>query len=253
MHLSDGRHLTVREFGDPHGFCVVYNHGGLLCGLDISPADSVAREMGLRIVAIDRPGVGSSTLTRGQNTADWASDVEEVLGRLKVTEFSALGWSLGGQYALSLAAKARSVVVVAGALPLTPQRLAELNRTDRLLTTLSTARPSAARATFRVMRVAAPIVGRAASVDIGPWMWEGLAQPDGMVEEYRRFARPWGFNLSEVACPVHIWQGQKDSLVLPSWGRVMAAEIPHAHLHEVSGAGHFVAYDRWADVLKGLV
>ena len=80
-------------------------------------------------------------------------------------------------------------------------------------------------------------------------MREALAQPTGMAQEYRAWARPWGFGLSDVRCPVTVWQGDSDALVPAQWARSLTADIPGAHLHSVAGEGHFLAYRRWDEVL----
>ncbi len=98
--LSDGRALSYREFGAPDGFPIINNHGGLVCGLDISPAHEIARELGIRIISPDRPGIGKSSAKSGRTLLDWASDVRELADTLKLGRFGIVGWSMGGQYAL---------------------------------------------------------------------------------------------------------------------------------------------------------
>ncbi len=74
---------------------------------------------------------------------------------LGLPRFGAFGWSLGGQYALALGAglpyRVSAVVVVAGCLPMNPDRISEVNRTDRTILRLSSDHPRVARRTFRVM------------------------------------------------------------------------------------------------------
>ena len=60
VELDDGRKLGYSEFGDLNGFPVINNHGGCLCRLDIEPADDISKELGIRIISPDRPGIGLS-------------------------------------------------------------------------------------------------------------------------------------------------------------------------------------------------
>src|SRR5215475_7482801 len=99
--LRDGRTLAYREYGDAAGAVVVHCHGGLVCGLDAAPFHATAQELGLRIIAPDRPGLGESSAALGRATGDWAADVEDLLTALAVERASVLGWSMGGQYALA--------------------------------------------------------------------------------------------------------------------------------------------------------
>lgn len=265
MKLPDGRTLAFREYGDPDGYPVVNNHGGLVCGLDISSADGAAKELGLRIISPDRPGVGDSSREPGRRTGDWSADVAVLLDHLGIAECGAFGWSLGSEYALALGATgvAKRVVVVGGMLPLTRDRLGRINHTDRLIAALSQKRPELARALFVTMRSAAglthAITSRLSSnedravvrnlTDFPQWMRHALQQPHGMVEEYLVMCRPWGFDATAVNCPVDVWHGVDDGYVPLEMGLELAAALPHATLHEVSDAGHFLAYRRWAEVL----
>ena len=264
MRLPDGRTLDHREYGDPHGYPVVNNHGGLMCGMDIEPADATAKELKLRIISPDRPGVGDSTQLSGRTTGDWPADVGALLQSLGIDECGAFGWSLGSDYALALGAAgvANRVVVVGGMPPSTPERLARLNRTDRVLSRLSQQHPATARAAFVTMRTVAGLThdatARMSGVDADTvrgltqfpdWMRHALEQPQGMVEEYRAMCRPWGFDVADVGCPVDVWHGTQDEYVPLDLGRELAEQLPLATLHEVAGAGHFLAYSRWADVL----
>lgn len=257
----------MREYGDPDGFPVVYNHGGLLCGADVAPANEVARRMGVRLIAPNRPGVGLSTQSPGRSVANWLPDMEELLAERGVMTFSALGWSMGGPYALALAPLAQRIAVVGCTLPLSGRHLSEVNRTDRLLTRLSRRVPLAARGGFKAMRVGAGLVPRVTREMVrgedaeilpslegfGQWMNEGLAQPDGMVGEYTAISGSWGFALGSVSCPVVVWQGDEDALVPATWARELTLALPSAQIREVVGAGHFLAYRRWDAVLGSVL
>lgn len=264
MRLRDGRWLNIREYGDPHGYPVVYNHGGLMCARDVEPADAAARDLGIRLIAADRPGVAGSDRKPGRLTADWEDDVEQLLTALDVRAFSALGWSLGGQYALSLGRQARAVVVVAGCLPFTGRWLDEVNQADRLLARTSTRWPWLARMMLTAIRPRGSMTtARTARMlceadryvleglpDFTAWMREGLVQPSGVVDEYRSCTMPWGFSLRDVPAPAVLWQGTEDTLVPAHWAEEILAALPNGRLASVAGAGHFVAYRHWQQVLQ---
>jgi pimeloyl-ACP methyl ester carboxylesterase len=277
IELGDGRALAYREYGDRDGFPIVNCHGGLLCGLDVAPFDAPARARGLRIVSPDRPGLGGSGPAPGRTTADWADDVGALLDALAIEQCALLGWSMGGQYALAtaalLAARVSRTTVIAGCLPLdAAAHFERLNAMDRRLTRLAQHHPHVAAETFRALGEMARHAPKAwahvsmrGAVPEEASSVEGLPDPgiaaaaavaleggDGMTEEYRAWARPWGFTAEDVAGPVDVWHGDRDELVPPEWGAELARRIPEGRLHAVAGAGHFLGYTHTAEILDRL-
>jgi pimeloyl-ACP methyl ester carboxylesterase len=278
IDIGGGRRLGCREFGRPDGTPVVNCHGGLLCGLDIAAFDDTARELGVRIVSPDRPGLASSSSSPDRVTGDWADDVAALLDALAIEQTAVLGWSMGGQYALACAARIADrvtrTVVIAGAVPLDDDdAFAELNAMDRRLTRLSQHHPHVARTTFRTLgeiarhspdvwahlttRGAVPEEASAIRSLPDPGIADAAAvaldHGDGMVEEYRAWVRPWGFAPEDVPGPVTIWQGEADELIPPKWAHELTHRIPDARLELRAGEAHFVGYRHQEDVLRGLI
>ena len=56
-------------------------------------------------------------------------------------------------------------------------------------------------------------------------------------------ARPWGFDLHEIKCPVHVWHGDADDTVTLANGTYQANVIPKATLHKIGGEGHWLLYE----------
>ena len=63
-------------------------------------------------------------------------------------------------------------------------------------------------------------------------------------------AQPWGFDLGEIECPVHVWHGDADDTVTLPNGRYQANVIPQATLHEIPGEGHWLLYEHLGDILR---
>ncbi len=79
-----------------------------------------------------------------------------------------------------------------------------------------------------------------------------LNSPDGMVEEYRAWALPWGFAPEQLRGTVIWWQGEDDSLVPPAWANKIVPQIPNARLHLLPAEGHMLAYNHYRDILSEL-
>jgi pimeloyl-ACP methyl ester carboxylesterase len=277
IELGGGRALAYREYGDPEGLTIVNCHGGLLCGLDVAPFDGPARGLGLRLVSPDRPGLGRSGPAPGRTTADWPDDVAALLDALEIEQCALFGWSMGGQYALACAARLAPRVtrttVIASCLPLdATEHFEQLNAMDRRLTRLAQHHPHVATDTFRALAEMARRAPKAwahatmrGAVPEEASSVEGLPDPgiaaaaavaleggDGMTEEYRAWARPWGFAPEDVMGTVDVWHGDHDELVPPEWGAELARRMPEGRLHRVAGAGHFLGYTHTSEVLAGL-
>jgi pimeloyl-ACP methyl ester carboxylesterase len=277
LQLDDGRTLSWRAHGPDDGRVVVHHHGGLLSGAYASTAAATCRELGVRLVTPDRPGIGASTPRPGRTTADGAADVRQLLDHLGVERAGSLGWSMGGQYAIATAAllvdRIDRLVVVDGAVPLdAPGALDELNRMDRRLTGLAVDRPRTARATFRALGLVARRLPRAAARSMARGlsdadgavvaaldahvlagaMAEAMAQPDGMAEEYRAWARPWGVPLAASAVPATVVRGSTDELIPEGWAARLATGLG-AERDDVEGAGHLLLLTDWARVLRPFV
>jgi pimeloyl-ACP methyl ester carboxylesterase len=81
---------------------------------------------------------------------------------------------------------------------------------------------------------------------------EGLRNPAAIVDDYRVFGRPWGFEPDQVGVPTSIWQGDADDLVPPAWADQLAAAIEASSLEVVPGAGHLLWYDHWSELFAGI-
>src|SRR5687768_5971904 len=94
--------LHVREAGDPQGSPIIFFHGTPGSRLDISFADELAAEQGVRLVSFDRPGYGGST-PAPFGLVSLAEDVATMADRLGIDKFATMGHSGGSPFALAAA------------------------------------------------------------------------------------------------------------------------------------------------------
>ena len=201
----------------------------------------------------------------------------ELVDQLGVERFAVMGWSLGGQYALAVAARLGDRVtrtaVIAGCIPLDdPVAFSQLNSADRRLAQLSRHAPPAARAAFATLaRLArhrpeqfAKLSGRDTcptdqALMLGEAEWfartvaEALGDANGGVDEYRAMVGPWGFAPEEVKGTVDLWQGDDDTLVPPSWAIELHRRMPQATLTTFPGEGHLIAINHRREVMARLL
>jgi pimeloyl-ACP methyl ester carboxylesterase len=208
-------------------------------------------------------GIGRSDYWHMSSVGDWPQIVEKVAGVLGLSEFAVAGWSGGGPYALACAAaiprRVRAVATVAGMAPLlrarhvlelglwldkvlipaarwTPRTAAGLVRLSRRLPDrylLWEARRAAATGDRAALESAVSTIGAAVRTATTPG-------PKGMVDEYRRYYGPWGFDLCSVRQSVTIWQGEEDAWVPMNHARRLARMLPSSTLNVVSSSGHLL-------------
>ncbi|KAK0334280.1 hypothetical protein LTR91_020739 [Friedmanniomyces endolithicus] len=117
--LDDGRRIAYDICGAKNGHPVFHLHGWPGARTEVSLFAVQAAELGARIIAIDRPGIGLSTPQPRRTVLDHALDIRQVAKHLGLKEYSVMGVSGGGQYALACAfmispEELRSVALVCG-------------------------------------------------------------------------------------------------------------------------------------------
>jgi pimeloyl-[acyl-carrier protein] methyl ester esterase len=202
-----------------------------------------------RVIAIDLPGHGRSDWDpRATTPAAQAWRVHETLAPL-TERYALLGWSLGGQLALDLAA----------ALPAGIERLALIATTPRFLAgpnwRCGTPRPLLARLAHRLhsegeravsdflalqARGSAPrTAARVVAKLRGALRTHGAARPEALMSGLVRLRdgdlRP---ALSLVRVPALVIAGQRDRIIRPAASRALAAALPQGRYVEVAGAAH---------------
>lgn len=107
LALPDGRNIGYAQYGDLNGTPVITLHGMLGSRIENELFDANAKELGIRIIGIDRPGIGFSSPDprplKNRKVVDHAKDVEALAEHLKLDEYAIIGMSGGGPYALGCA------------------------------------------------------------------------------------------------------------------------------------------------------
>jgi pimeloyl-ACP methyl ester carboxylesterase len=274
--LADGRSLAVSELGDPTGYPVVWCHGGLSSRVDVELGHAEITGLGIRVVTVDRPGIGGSTRHEDRRVADWPRDVEEVADELGLDRFAVAGWSAGGPFALACAAllpeRVAAVATIGGMAPIRSRADSKQLglAIDRMLIPLSRRIPWLAAGALQLGRRAKPARLKTRTLKTLPEPDRALLDPlpaevaigytlaalrdgvHGTVDDYRAFGGPWGFELRHVRAPVRCWHGDADTLVPMEHARRLADSLPTGALTVVPNAGHFLFATHATEVFGGL-
>jgi pimeloyl-ACP methyl ester carboxylesterase len=279
VHLPDGRRLGYIEYGDPHGAPVFFFHGFGSTRLIRHPDESIPASLGLRILSVDRPGIGLSDPQPGRRLIDWPRDVAAMADALGIDRFAVVGWSGGGPYALACAQALPSRVTAAGVIsspaPLLHERSSEyLKRRHRGAARVAYRAPWLLRVVIwhwgrpnrrdPVMAFDTAVEGMIASDQLlmaDPRLREIMIENAsevyrqggrGMYVEGRILTGRWGFRPEEIRTPVHIWHGDLDDTVPAEMGRHVASLIPGCRASFYPGEGHHLLYHRWREILGEL-
>src|SRR5260370_22325424 len=105
VRRGDGSVNAVEAAGEQGATPLLFCHGLADSRLSAHLFTHTARELGLRVVAPDRPGVGGTDPRRLRRLADWAEDAALVRDALRVDWAALLGISAGGPFAAACAAR----------------------------------------------------------------------------------------------------------------------------------------------------
>ena len=265
--VRDDRRLSFAEYGSPRGEALVWMHGTPGARRQIPlEARALAEARGLRIIGVDRPGIGSSTPYLYPNVLDWAGDLELLLDALAVDTVRVIGLSGGGPYALAAGAalpdRVHGIGILGGVAPTCGPDAPDggvVQLACRLSPLLRTARVPLGVALTAAIRLVKPLAGPGLDLYAmvqPPGDKNLLARPEfkamflddllngsrfqtsAPLNDLVLFTQDWGFEIAEVSVPVRWWHGDEDHIVPHLHGRHVVDRLPDATLTTVDGESH---------------
>ncbi len=269
VRLQGDAVVAFQEYGDATGVPVVFCHGWPSSCTMARLTDEPARELGVRIISPDRPGISGSSLRPDRKLADWPHVVERLLAKLGIWEFRMLAISGGAPYAYATAAampdRVRAIAIVCGAIPMAELEDARgLLPLYRWMLALYRSQPQLLRRLFCMAR---PILSLRPPVRLRPLLlkmlmlrpcdaeslrdaaafesvfesqrraWRGSAE--GVMADAQIYAQPWGFSFEDVYVPVRLWHGTQDRAFSIHLAEKIVRQLPNCKAHFVENAGHY--------------
>jgi pimeloyl-ACP methyl ester carboxylesterase len=114
IRLSNGRRLTFCEYGAADGTPAFFFHGWPGSRLDFAANQAAAAAAGVRVIAVDRPGIGGSDPQPRRTVLDWPADIAALADSLGLDRFAVFGFSFGGPYVRACAYALPGRVIRAG-------------------------------------------------------------------------------------------------------------------------------------------
>jgi len=282
VRVGRRRVLGFAEYGDPAGRLVLWHHGTPGAKRQIPMNARLAAErLNLRLVCVERPGVGDSTDHRYGSFAEWARDAALVVDDLGHDTFAVVGLSGGGPYALACAHELPERVTVVGLLgsvcPVAGPDAAPgssivgLARTfqgllDPMRSVMGIGLWLAIQPIMPLGHVALQLYSSRMpagdqEVFADPDM-EAMFIDDIVVASRRRFGaiahdaalfgRPWGFNLADIDAPVFWWHGDADNIVPLAHAEHSVALLRAVELEVRSAESHLGGFAAADAVLETL-
>lgn len=273
--LADGRALAYAEWGPPDGRPLLHCHG-IPDGRFGWGAGSACEERDIRLIAVDRPGVGGSDPKPGRCVGDWAADVEELADRLGVDRFGVSGHSAGGPYALACAEKLgdriEAVALISGVGRLDQPGFVGQMHTARawwLAAHLPGAMALLYSASGRLTRRSPALALRLVAANFPKIDRAVIERPEvaarlqfsyveatraggahGLSEDMRTVLSPWGFDPAEIGVPVHVFHGRRDAIAPPEHAEYWIEALADARPTWFEDAGHLLIEDHGEEILE---
>ena len=269
--LSDGRLLGWAEWGPPDGTPVLLCPGAATSRW-LGFGAGLVEALGVRLVSVDRPGLGVSTPAPGRTFSDFAGDVRQLCVRRGLERPAVVGNSQGAPFALACAAEgvASALAVVSGADEVArPECASVLNADLRGLVERTACDPAGAEEFFAGFTADAMwdmVMAGSPGCDLAVYqdpdfaagyrraLDEAFAQgPAGYARDTVLAMGRWPFALDEIAVLVDIWYGEQDTSHSPDNGALLAARVPGARRHVVPGIGGALLWTHAEPILTCLL
>jgi pimeloyl-ACP methyl ester carboxylesterase len=229
--------------------------------------EDAARDLGVRIISPDRPGVNESAFQKERTLLDWPAMLRELATEFGIEKFRVVGIWGGAPYAFasawSMPDQVEAIAVVSGVPPITELAGHDgLLKLYRWMLALYQTRPQLLRTCFYLAR---PFASRRVPIRLRPMILK-LLQPcdaavlrdsrafeacfesqrqawrisaEGVMVDAEIYARPWGFALEEVRVPVRLWHGTTDRSFSFRLAEQIAQRLPNCQARFVEAAGHY--------------
>lgn len=251
MQLQDGRRLGYAEYGQTRGNALFYFGASRL---EARFLVEQANHLGIRLIGLDRPGMGLSGFQSGRRLLDWPDDVVEVADRLQIEHFAVVGTSGGGPYALACAYKIPERLTACGIVSgVGPVRVRFYQRLPWLLIPMMGVMGLFFRDNAQARKSLLRFTGSWPESDRQSLRLPGVSEywAASMVEAFRQGTRgltydtllgegrSWGFKLEDIAfSSIYLWHGELDPDVPITMGQAVASQLPHCQATYYPGEGH---------------
>ncbi|MBL6979685.1 MAG: alpha/beta hydrolase [Anaerolineales bacterium] len=267
IQLQDGRKLGYAEYCALHGRPLLHFHGWPGSRLEARLVAEPAARAGVRLIGVDRPGMGLSDFMPGRTILDWVDDVVELVDALGQDRFAIEGISSGGVYAIACAYKiphrltACSIISGMGPFEAGLEGMKFRNRSALIVAKhtpwllrpllwgiMGRYRHDQSKINALLLKMDRELPAPDRKLFLNPEVRQHLAAATkeafrqgtrGLAYDGRLLTQPWGFRLGDITCNnIYLWHGVLDVDVPVSMARFVADAIPDCRARFFPQDGH---------------
>jgi len=268
FELKDGRNLGYTDLGSPEAKPLFHFHGFPGSRLEVAIFEDRIVQNNIRLIGIDRPGMGLSDFKKDRTILDWPDDVVELADALGINKFAIEGISGGGPYAAACAYKIPDRLttcgIISGLGPMdleVEEKIKSIRRLSFVIRRMpwlfklmisfqSRGLKDLEKAERKMRETIKKFPEQDRKVMDDPKLLslffresaEAFRQGNkGVFYEGRLYAKPWGFNPEDISpkLKVYIWHGEVDEAVPVAMGRSMCKAIPNCEGKFYPNDGHY--------------
>ncbi|MDF2606759.1 MAG: peptidase [Bacillales bacterium] len=281
----NGKKISYIDYGVNDGIPVLLMHSAPGSHKWLLEKDFIAKKLGLRLIAIDRPGYGDSEYIKLNSFKELNPIVVKLLIELNISKVNLLGCSTGCAYSLAFAEeysiKVKNVTLVSSVIPLNNKSLSsEMSKINKFPFYLVHKSPHLAskllEATHKLIKNKPFIYKKLLSniqllmspIDKGKIRTKFAEEsnflhaayglqlgPNQLINELKLISTNWNIDFSKINAPITFFHGLEDRLMPISNCKQMSESLNCIEFNIINDAGHFLLDDKniWESVLRTFV
>ncbi|EPL6456326.1 alpha/beta fold hydrolase [Providencia rettgeri] len=273
MTLPDGRQLCWFESGPKTGFPVIFCTGAGMSG-NLGFGLDLLEKYNIRLIVPERAGLGDSTFHAHKSLKSVALDIQALLDNQGIKQFSVLGFSQGGVFAMAVAHYCQpvSLSIVSGQdqfeHPATRAKLTAdvVNLQEQALNTPENLSDWLQKNVTGEWLLAF-ILNCSAEIDQQLYNEEHFLEAytdcmcrafsqgnQGYVQDLLLSLQNWEFNPEDITCPTALWYGELDMSTVhsPDFGDVLADRFFNCNHHLYTQEGGSLLWTQADAILTDL-
>jgi len=269
--LNDGRLLNWYEDGPENGTPLLFCTGAGMSG-SMGFGLNELKDLNIRLISPDRPGLGKSTSHSEKTLDSWCDDIKQLFAFLNLSEVHTLGFSQGSVFSFAIAAKnmVKTLTIVSGQDDFCFEPTRNLLKPDVLNFIKMVQSKDLGFIQHFSKNIDAEgflklIISMSGKDDQNFYQSEpffsqyqsclkqGFALgPEGYVGDLLNAMSDWGKSIENINLPVHLWYGGKDTSTVhsPDMGKILNKRIARSKLHYYENEGGSLLWTKAAEILK---